>query len=100
MLDGRGAQILKVGDLLKENLLIPDYQRPYKWTRRNVSDLLSDISVVVSSEKIRQYRVGTVILRKNGDSFDVVDGQQRILTLILISVCPLNHRLSKIRQSA
>ena len=49
MLDGRGAQILKVGDLLKENLLIPDYQRPYKWTRRNVSDLLSDISVVVSS---------------------------------------------------
>ena len=86
MLDGRGAQILKVGDLLKENLLIPDYQRPYKWTRRNVSDLLSDISVVVSSEKIRQYRVGTVILRKNGDSFDVVDGQQRILTLILISL--------------
>ena len=66
MLDGRGAQILKVGDLLKENLLIPDYQRPYKWTRRNVSDLLSDISVVVSSEKIRQYRVGTVILGTKG----------------------------------
>lgn len=93
MLDGRGAQILKVGDLLKENLLIPDYQRPYKWTRRNVSDLLSDISVVVSSEKIRQYRVGTVILRKNGDSFDVVDGQQRILTLILISIA-IDHAFS------
>ena len=34
------AKILKIDDVFKLNLSIPDYQRPYKWTVKNVQQLL------------------------------------------------------------
>ena len=35
-------------DLLSTgNLAIPDYQRPYKWTKRNIEELLTDISKAI-----------------------------------------------------
>lgn len=37
--------IISVGQLLAEpNLVIPQYQRPYKWTSRHVGQLFSDIA--------------------------------------------------------
>ena len=83
------AEIISVDDLLNRNLDIPDYQRPYKWTIRNIDDLLSDITnAITDSERYRngfKYRIGTIIVRKNENSgFDIVDGQQRIISLCLL----------------
>lgn len=97
--------ITKIGDLLLKNtitedmdgkpvdagkvcLKIPGYQRPYKWTAKNVSQLLDDI-LEAKNEKMDQYRLGTLILHKNKDaseqiSYDIVDGQQRIITFALL----------------
>ena len=36
------AQIMSVESLLSINLSIPDYQRPYKWSIKNITDLLVD----------------------------------------------------------
>ncbi|HIF9450619.1 TPA: hypothetical protein ACX6SQ_003263 [Photobacterium damselae] len=39
-------RVTKVGELLTlKNLVIPKYQRPYKWTQVNLADLLNDLKV-------------------------------------------------------
>lgn len=85
---------ISVNELLdKKELNIPDYQRPYKWTRKNVADLLNDIGTAIEDNRRPgyenfKYRVGTVIIHKNkgenGVTDDIVDGQQRLITLSLI----------------
>ena len=78
------AEILSVSELLALNLKLPDYQRSYKWTRHNVTELLSDISMCLDPNDHKKYRVGTAILHIQDGHFNIVDGQQRILTFILI----------------
>jgi len=90
--------ITKIGDLLLSNkitqdkngipiadidLRIPDYQRPYKWTAKNVIQLLDDI-VEAKNENKETYRVGTLILHQEGKACNIVDGQQRIITFSLL----------------
>lgn len=81
--------IISINELLGMELHIPNYQRPYKWTRKNVSDLFGDIDTAISDSRRPdyegfKYRVGSVILHKNKDKYDIVDGQQRLITLSLI----------------
>ena len=83
------ADIISINELLKMELDIPDYQRPYKWSVQNIEDLLNDITNAISdSERFRagfKYRIGTIIVHKNErDIYDVVDGQQRIISLTLL----------------
>lgn len=83
------AEIKSINELLKMNLDIPDYQRPYKWEIQNIEDLLSDITNAINdADKYRtdfKYRIGTIILHKTDDGrYDVVDGQQRIISLVLL----------------
>ena len=91
--------IARVGDLLLENkitrmgngvplerikLEIPQYQRPYKWTTKNADCLLQDILQAYNDKKAI-YRVGTLILHQSpNNTFNIVDGQQRIITFILL----------------
>lgn len=78
-------------DSLPVSLTIPDYQRPYKWTARNVCQLLDDIDDAMTQGR-EVYRVGTLILhhekKSNGeDCYNIVDGQQRTITFALILQC-------------
>ena len=81
--------IKNINELLDMDLDIPDYQRPYKWSIRNIEDLLTDITNAISdAERYRasfKYRIGTIILHSNENGvFDIVDGQQRIISLTLL----------------
>ena len=76
------AKILKIDDVFKLNLSIPDYQRPYKWTVKNVQQLIDDLLAHFRDSKV--YRIGTIVLYKNGDKSEIVDGQQRLTTLSLV----------------
>ena len=75
--------------LTKDNLSIPDYQRPYKWTKRNIEDLLTDIGKAIEEGQkygeSYKYRIGTILIH---DSIDgklyIVDGQQRIISIALV----------------
>lgn len=76
-------KILSVQQVFKlDNLSLPDYQRPYKWTKENVQQLLQDIYGYFVSKKSR-YRLGVLVLHQNNKK-DIVDGQQRLTTLALI----------------
>lgn len=79
------ANVTPVDAVLKKNLNIPYYQRAYRWGVGNVLQLLTDINCNRKSGK-KQYRIGSVILHKadNSNRFDIVDGQQRLTTLLLI----------------
>lgn len=80
----------KVGELLKEgNLRIPSYQRPYKWDRKHIRNLFYDLQDAMGK---REYQVGSVILHDNGGYLDIVDGQQR-----LISISLFLHSLEKLK---
>ena len=86
------AEIKSINELLRMNLNIPDYQRPYKWDIQNIDDLFLDITNAISdADRYRtefKYRIGTIILHKNKDGiYDVVDGQQRIISLLLLKQC-------------
>lgn len=78
------ATIQSVCNLMGRKLSIPSYQRPYRWNTKNVRQLLDDILSNKNAGKDR-YRIGSVILHKNGDNYDIVDGQQRITTLLLLA---------------
>lgn len=82
-------QIISVKDFLSvPSLTIPEYQRPYKWNKQNVNSLFDDIKKQVDKPA---YRLGTIVLHqpehdddKTAHELNIVDGQQRTLTLSLI----------------
>ena len=71
--------IKAVAEIPFDLLTIPTSQRPYKWTAKNVNQLISDILTFCAKNK-KHYRLGTLVLHNN----EIVDGQQRIVTLTLI----------------
>lgn len=82
--------IINIKDLLEiPNLKIPDYQRPYKWKIKNVNQLIDDI--LFHKDK-QGYRLGTLVLHKDDENnFNIVDGQQRVITIFLLAYCLSNR---------
>lgn len=76
-------------------LRIPDFQRPYSWTPRIASQLFTDVQEALRDRSEHPYIMGTVILLKRpGDThFEVVDGQQRLLTLHLLRTLLRDQRV-------
>ncbi len=73
--------------LLGEAFFIPAYQRGYRWTSIQVQELLSDIwefTKSSSDNKSAFYCLQPVVVVRDGDRWQVVDGQQRLTTLYLI----------------
>lgn len=64
---------------------IPAYQRPYSWEKGNVEQLLEDVWDAYQAQD-SEYFIGSLITIKsqNGSLYEIVDGQQRLTTLILI----------------
>src|SRR5882672_8822528 len=70
-------------------LTIPFFQRSYVWDEENWERLLSDYQTVATTK--RPYFLGSVILKQQptssgfntGDTRIVIDGQQRLTTLLL-----------------
>ncbi|MEQ8704804.1 MAG: DUF262 domain-containing protein [Phaeodactylibacter sp.] len=73
--------------LCEHGLIIPHYQRPYKWQQRHVGQLLNDI---LHFKDKSAYRLGALVLDTSRGSYDLVDGQQRSITLSLIIRAYLN----------
>ncbi|KXV32791.1 hypothetical protein AD940_12520 [Gluconobacter thailandicus] len=77
-------QVFSVRQLLAlAQISIPNYQRPYRWGIRNINDLFTDLA---THQNKSAYRLGSVVFHEhaeNGKKLDIVDGQQRTLTLML-----------------
>lgn len=69
-----------IKDVFKNFYIIPRFQRPYSWQKEEVEELLNDII-----ENEENYFIGSIVTYKsNGDFKGIVDGQQRLTTLILV----------------
>lgn len=81
-------KILPVNDLLGEQFYVPSYQRGYRWTTRQVRELLDDIWTfrkdVESKPKEEFYCLQPLVVSKQGDEWVLIDGQQRLTTIFLI----------------
>lgn len=69
-----------VGDI-KGNFFVPSYQRGYRWSEIEAVRLLDDIYL---TEGKRNYCLQPVVVRKNGERYELIDGQQRLTTIYLI----------------
>lgn len=94
---------LSIADILSGAFLfnVPAYQRPYSWTRDQTEQLLDDLLEASGlgsfASPERSYFLGTVLLMDSSEGqlkqltpkmaqreFDVVDGQQRLVTLMML----------------
>lgn len=84
------AEQKNIHKLFSENKLqykIPPYQRPYSWGVDQCEELFQDLERVFSTNKEDGYFLGNLVLAldvKEREIHEVIDGQQRIITLTLL----------------
>jgi len=80
------AKLISAAELFKNRVFkIPDYQRGYSWEKEQLEDLRKDIENLF--EKKHMHFTGTIVAAKNKgklNKYDIVDGQQRLTTLIIL----------------
>lgn len=66
---------------------VPNYQRPYVWTKDNIIQLLDDLWYSFEKGDSSEYFLGAIVLnemKKDGyKEYEILDGQQRMITLML-----------------
>lgn len=75
---------------------VPQFQREYAWGRDEVEEFFHDLSNALTDDT---YFLGLVIVTGEGQIKDVVDGQQRLLTLTLLAAA-LHHEARKYERRA
>ena len=72
----------------RETFFIPSYQRGYRWTSRQVSDLLNDLWEFAKRPQKREEDIyclqPVVVTRRSPECWEVIDGQQRLTTIRII----------------
>lgn len=73
--------------------VVPEYQREYVWTEKEVQQLMQDIDEEFDVGDRREYFIGTVLVSPTAQigHFEVIDGQQRLTTFFLL-LCALRQR--------
>lgn len=76
---------------IRNQLVIPIYQRPYSWTRKQCDQLWHDIVRVATDDTIPAHFIGSVVYIQEGiyhatstQQMLVIDGQQRLTTVSLL----------------
>lgn len=94
-----------IKDIFEQWYRIPEYQRPYVWSKEEVIDLLDDISYAAVNTPSNDYFLGSFVYqhkKAGGDQAfvenDLLDGQQRITTIFLIFAVIRDIELNKKRK--
>lgn len=75
------VRIMSLHELMTYNLTLPDYQREYCWEDRNIIDLWNNLTKIQDG---KPFHLGTVILHDYQNSYGIIDGQQRLVTLSIM----------------
>lgn len=89
------AEVKSINKLKEYFFLVPDYQREYVWKPDDqVEQFIIDIDNEFedNSNEQKGYFIGSIIIVENKNKFDVIDGQQR-LTTIMLSLCAFRDLL-------
>ena len=65
--------------------IIPLYQRNFSWRREHIEQLLQDIYAAYKQNQKHYYIGSLVVLKRSNGDFEVIDGQQRLTVLSLIT---------------
>jgi Protein of unknown function DUF262 len=71
----------------QQPLTIPEYQRPYVWTPKEINKLL--VQFKQHQERTDEkplFYLGSIVLHKKDNSLEIIDGQQRLTTLQILSM--------------
>jgi hypothetical protein len=78
-------ELKPVGKLLSQHFVVPSYQRGYRWTTRQVEDLLNDLADFDKHGAPGVlYCLQPIIVKQRGDTWELIDGQQRLTTIYII----------------
>jgi len=87
-MDKLDAKTRPIGTLLSQEFFfrVPEYQRPFSWDNDHFEDLIQDI---ITANRDQEYFLGTIVLhhREEAGHYDVVDGQQRLTSLMILLAC-------------
>ena len=81
----KDAEVLSVEDIFKDKYIIPLYQRNFAWGEEQISILLQDIYESMCSGDKHFYMGSLVVLDRGNGEFEVIDGQQRLTMLSILS---------------
>ena len=65
--------------------IIPLYQRNYTWGKDQIEALIQDIYEAYNSKTDNYYIGSLVVLKRHNGDYEVIDGQQRLTTLSLLT---------------
>jgi len=73
-----------ISSLIGKSFVVKDYQRGYKWGKKEILELLKDIDEHSPSDG--KYCLQPIIIRQNTEvnSIELIDGQQRVTSLYLL----------------
>ncbi len=88
-----GNELLSATELIENKFFrVPDYQRGFAWEEKQIRDICTDIEHI--RLKNHKHYTGTVVITSTSEdhsTYDIVDGQQRLTTLIIILQL-INHK--------
>lgn len=68
---------------LNEHYTIPKYQREYSWLEENFEDFFHDVTRAFDKEELEIDYFGTITINRAKSNLEIVDGQQRMVTILL-----------------
>jgi len=75
-----------INDLLDLHFFIPSYQRGYRWQTTQVRQLIDDLWEFRNRPKEAEefYCLQPIAVKKYDDKWEVIDGQQRLTTILIL----------------
>lgn len=91
----------------KQTFIVPKYQRGYAWDDEAISDFIEDISECFKARQAgtekHHFFGGVVTVRKEAsgstrDNYEIIDGQQRLASFVLLAGSIVRHIESTIAE--
>ncbi|GAA7180438.1 DUF262 domain-containing protein [Helicobacter pylori] len=84
------VELKKLHQILVDNdffYQVPDYQRPYVWDKDHLRALIDDLVGSYTNNREDEYFCGSIVIAENQKDkrWDVVDGQQRLTSFIILA---------------
>ena len=99
MTQSLGTSLVSLRKILQSNrFVIPDYQRGYAWEKEHVEAMLEDIKHMLDYPPEHEHFTGTLVLsshREGSGVYEVVDGQQRLTTLMIVLAGMVRPEISR-----
>lgn len=76
----------EIRKLFTDEFIVPDFQRPYSWNKEECENFWNDLIEFLNQrpQPDEKYFLGNIVIHEEGRAFVVIDGQQRLTTLLLL----------------